>query len=89
MHAVAVSLVLAGLPKRPRTTTVRAYHIREGAYGDVRVDGFNVITVVVFDGNAWAKESKVSIGIFMDERADAAQREVLQKVFSGQAGGAR
>jgi len=46
-----------------------------------------VITLVVFDGNAWAKESKVSIAIFMDERAYAAQREALQKVFPGEAGG--
>ena len=27
------------------------------------------------------------MGIFMDERADTAQREALQKVFSGEAGG--
>jgi hypothetical protein len=65
-----------------------AYHIREGAYGDVRLDGLNVIAVAVFDGNAWAREAKVSmVGVFMDERADPAQREALQKVFSGQAGG--
>jgi hypothetical protein len=64
-----------------------AYHIREGAYGDIGLDGLNVIAVGVFDGNVWARESKVSIGIFMDERADDAQREALQKVFSGQAGG--
>lgn len=40
-----------------------------------------------FDGNIWAGESKLSLGIFMDERADDTQREALQKVFSGQAGG--
>jgi hypothetical protein len=28
-----------------------------------------VIAVGVFDGNAWAGEAKVSLGIFMDERA--------------------
>jgi hypothetical protein len=66
---------------------VMAYHVREGAYGQVRVDGLNVIAVVTFDGNAWAGETKVSLGIFMDERADGAQRDALQKVFSGQAGG--
>jgi hypothetical protein len=41
----------------------------------------------MFDGNVWAKEAKVTLGIFMDERASDAQREALQKVFSGQAGG--
>jgi hypothetical protein len=64
-----------------------AYHIREGAYGDVVLDGLNVIATVTFEGNAWAKENPVSIGIFMDERANEAQREALQRVFSGQAGG--
>lgn len=77
----------AQAPTNNHCEGVMAYHIREGAYGDVRVDGFNVVTLVAFDGNAWAHESKVSIGIFMDERADRAQREALQTVFSGQAGG--
>jgi hypothetical protein len=56
-----------------------AYHVREGAYGDVVLDGLKVIAVVTFEGNAWAKENPVSIGIFMDERANNAQREALQR----------
>src|SRR5919197_1996185 len=32
-------------------------------------------------------ETKMDIGIFFDERADEAQREALQMIFSGQAGG--
>jgi hypothetical protein len=64
-----------------------AYHVREGSYGAVRVDGLNVIAIVAFEGNAWAQENPVSLGIFMDERANEAQREALQKIFSGEAGG--
>jgi hypothetical protein len=64
-----------------------AYHGREGAYGNVRLDGLNVVAVAAFEGNAWAKENPVSIGIFMDDRASEAQREALEKVFSGHAGG--
>lgn len=77
----------AQAPTNNHCEGVLAYHIREGAYGDIGLDGLNVIAVGVFDGNVWARESKVSIGIFMDERAEDAQREALQKVFSGQAGG--
>jgi hypothetical protein len=77
----------AQAPTNNRCEGVMAYHVREGAYGDVVLDGLNVIAVVTFEGNAWAKENPVSIGIFMDERANAAQREALQRVFSGQAGG--
>ena len=65
---------------------VMAYHIREGAYGDVRVDDLSIIAVLWFDGNFWTK-TKVTYGIFIDESADESQREAIQKVFSGQAGG--
>jgi hypothetical protein len=77
----------AQAPTNNHCEGVMAYHAREGAYGDVRLDGLNVIVVVVFDGNAWARENPVSIGILMDQRASNLQRDALQKIFSGQAGG--
>jgi hypothetical protein len=67
---------------------VLAWHIREGHYGDVRLDGLNVLAVGTFEGNVWAGEATNSfMGIFMDARADDAQREALQTIFGGQAGG--
>ncbi len=60
--------------------------MREGRYGDVRIDGLNVLALGAFEGNAWAG-AKASIGIFIDERADERQREALQMIFGGQAGG--
>lgn len=63
------------------------YHIREGEYGDARVDDLSVIAVAEFDGNLWAGEGQITLGLFIDERADERQREALQMVFSGQAGG--
>lgn len=64
-----------------------AYHIREGAYGNLRLDGLNVLAVSQFDGNIWAGEAQITLGLYIDERADERQREALQQVFSGQAGG--
>ena len=64
-----------------------AYHIREGEYGDVRLDGFNVLAVGYFDGNIWAREAQLTLGLYIDESADERQRDALQRVFSGQAGG--
>ena len=64
-----------------------AYHIREGEYGDVRLDGLNVLAVAQFDGNIWAGEAQITMGLYVDERADEQQREAIQGVFSGQAGG--
>ena len=64
-----------------------AYHIREGAYGNIRLDGLNVLAVSQFDGNIWAGEARLTLGLYIDERANEGQRDVLQQVFSGQAGG--
>jgi hypothetical protein len=66
---------------------VLAYHIREGAYGDIELDGLNVLAVAQFDGNIWAGEAQLTLGLYIDARADARQRDALQQVFSGQAGG--
>lgn len=77
----------AQAPTNNRCEGVMAYHVREGAYGDVKLADLNVVAVATFEGNAWAKESSVSLGIFMDERAGGPQREALQMVFSGKAGG--
>ena len=66
---------------------ILAWKIREGHYGETRLDGLNVIGVGAFEGNIWAGEAKVAMGIFIDERADDRQREALQSIFGGQAGG--
>ena len=66
---------------------VLAWHIREGHYGDVRLDGLNIIGMGSFEGNLWAGEGEVSMGLYIDERADERQREALQMIFGGQAGG--
>jgi hypothetical protein len=66
---------------------ILAWHIREGRYGDVRLDDLNVVALGQFEGNVWAGDTKATMGIFIDERADESQREGLQMVFGGQAGG--
>lgn len=65
---------------------VLAWHVREGRFGDVVLDGLNVIAVGSFDGNIWAG-AKPTMGVFIDGRADAKRREALQAIFGGQAGG--
>ncbi len=65
---------------------VLVWHIRDGHYGDVRLDGLNVLALGAFDGNLWAG-AKASMAIFLDERADDQQRQALQTIFGGQAGG--
>ena len=66
---------------------VLAWHIRDGQYGDVPLAGLNLLALGAFQGNVWAGEAKVTMGLFLDERADQRQREALQVIFGGQAGG--
>jgi hypothetical protein len=65
---------------------VLAWHIREGHYDDIRLDGLSLIAVGSFEGNIWAGETKTDIGLFIDEGADEGQREALQIIFGGQVG---
>jgi hypothetical protein len=66
---------------------ILAWHIREGHYGDIRLDGLNVVALSFFEGNIWAGRTKATIGMFMDERADDAQRQALTVIFGGEGGG--
>jgi hypothetical protein len=66
---------------------ILAWHIRDGRYGDTPLDGLNVVALGSFEGNIWAGETKVTVGMYMDERADESQREAMTVVFTGQGGG--
>ncbi|MFP3988337.1 DUF1326 domain-containing protein [Streptomyces sp. E11-3] len=66
---------------------IMAWHVREGRYGDVPLDGLNVVMLASFTGNVWAGEhSDPYAAVFFDEKANDAQREALQMIFGGQAG---
>ncbi|WP_262273224.1 DUF1326 domain-containing protein [Microvirga yunnanensis] len=64
-----------------------AWHIRNGHFGPVRLDGLNLLALGAFEGNLWTGEAKATMGLFIDEKADQPQRDALQIIFSGQAGG--
>jgi hypothetical protein len=64
-----------------------AWHINNGEFGDVRLDGLNVLALGSFEGNLWAGNTKATMGIFMDERSDQRQRDALQTIFGGRGGG--
>jgi hypothetical protein len=47
----------------------------------------SVMALGTFKGNIWDGQTKASMAMFIDERADAQQREALQMIFSGRVGG--
>ena len=66
---------------------VLAYHVRSGYYGQILLDGLNVLVLSYFKGNIWSGKVKASVGLFFGEKANSHQREALQMIFSGKAGG--
>ena len=67
--------------------SILVWHIGEGRFGDIPLDGLNVVAVASFRGDLWAgTHSEPKMGVLLDERADEGQREALQLIFSGQAG---
>jgi hypothetical protein len=90
MFANAVYHALAHSPKLPPIATATVcllYHIQKGQYGETVLDDLNVLGLGSFTGNIWAGQTKAIIGFFIDEKANEQQREVLQMIFSGKAGG--
>jgi len=65
---------------------ILAWHVREGSYGDVALDGLSVVALGYFKGNIW-DGARATMAMFVDDRANPKQREALQAIFGGQAGG--
>jgi hypothetical protein len=84
---VPCACTFAQPPDEGQCDGILAWHINEGNYGDVTLDDLNVVAVGTFEGNIWAGEAKPRMGFFIDERADDAQREAIQIIFGGDAGG--
>lgn len=61
------------------------WHIEEGSYGDVSLDGLTA--GVLLDQEGVLFEGGWDVVLVTDEAADPEQTEALETVFSGQAGG--
>jgi hypothetical protein len=78
----------APLSSRPTEGDCHAaffYHINQGAYGDVKIDGLNAVVCVSSQG-PMGKGNWTSAA-YLDERADEKQTEALGAIFGGTAGG--
>lgn len=66
---------------------VLVYHIKKGQYGEIPLNGLNVLALSYFKGNIWSGNTKVDIAVFFDDRANKEQRDALNMIFTGKAGG--
>ncbi len=85
--AVACPCTFAQAPDNGFCESVLFWHIRRGHYGDINLDGLSFVRVGRWEGDLWAGKAKGSAGIFIDERADERQAEVLPRIFGGRVGG--
>ncbi len=61
------------------------WHIDKGGFEDVTLDGLSVVLAADIPGHI--VEVKWKVALYLDERADEAQKDALTKIFSGQVGG--
>jgi len=85
--AVPCPCTFAQAPTDGECDGIIGWHVREGTYGEVTLDGLNVVGIATFKGNIWDPETKASGGFIVDERASEEQRQALMAIFGGQAGG--
>jgi hypothetical protein len=76
---------MAARPSKGSCTFAMAMQIEHGSYGNVPLDGIAFI-VLAYTPEEMAK-GNWSIGLVIDERADAGQREAVTAIASGAAGG--
>src|SRR5207244_8324476 len=76
---------MAVRPSKGSCTFAMAFQIERGSYGAVSLDGLGFI-VLGFTPEAMGK-GNWSVGLSIDERASAEQREAITAIASGAAGG--
>ena len=82
---IACPCVFLGPPTTGDCTLLVAWHIDQGRYGQVDLDGLNAVLAVQSPGHMM--EGKWQVALYVDERVNQDQRDALTQIFSGQAGG--
>ena len=72
---------LTSMPTEGTCDAGFAFHIDQGTFGDVPLDGLNVGLVAHVPGPMI--EGNWTVALYLDERADPRQHEALQAIFSG------
>jgi hypothetical protein len=63
------------------------FDIRDGRYGSVDLSGLGAVVVLNSPPGQARADGNLSAAVYVDERASSDQRDALQTILSGQAGG--
>ncbi len=77
--------VLTGKPTNGLCEVALAFHIDQGSYGGVALDGLSAVMTARTPGVM--AEGNWTVAVYLDDRADERQRDALQNIFTGAAGG--
>ncbi|MFD0985748.1 DUF1326 domain-containing protein [Methyloligella solikamskensis] len=77
---------MAQAPTYDQCDFLFAYRINEGFYGSTAMKGLKVVMLANLEGNVW-DGGPVKACVFFDASADDAQKEALEAIFTGKAGG--
>jgi hypothetical protein len=81
----ACPCVFTSPPTEGQCTALVAWHIDQGKFGDVTLDGLNIALAVHAPGTM--VETKWRAAAYFDDRASQAQSDALHAIFSGKSGG--
>ncbi len=82
---VACPCVFTSPPTGGECTVLIAWHIDQGSFGEIDLDGLNAVLAAYSPGHML--EVKWKVALYVDERANQGQQDALTQIFSGQAGG--
>ena len=85
--AVACPCTFAQAPDNGFCESVLFWHVREGHYGDVKLDNLSFVRVGRWEGDLWASKASGVAGLYIDDHADDRQMEALPAIIGGRAGG--
>jgi hypothetical protein len=83
--AVACPCTFAQAPDNGFCESVLFWHVREGHYGDVKLDNMSFVRVGRWEGDLWARNATGVAGLYIDEHADDRQMEALPTIIGGRA----
>ena len=75
--AVPCPCTFAQAPDNGFCESVLFWHVREGHYGDVKLDNLSFVRVGRWEGDLWARKATGVAGLYIDDHADDRQMEAL------------
>ena len=83
--AVSCPCVMLSAPTEGECQVLVAWHVEQGKDGEVDLAGLNVAIAIHSPGHML--QTKWRAALYLDERANPAQKDALTQIFAGQAGG--